>query len=599
MRALTRLRTAFHAQLRLMGYVREFSGAIGAASLLTLLLVATDLLRPWPVKVVLDQVILGQPWDLLPAWLSGPAHRERLLWVSCGAVLVLAVLAGVLAYARDLMLARAGHGAVERLRKDVYRQLLALSLRFHDRQRQGDLLVRLTGDASMMKILLVEGVFALGQELLIVVGVVIVMAWVDLPLTLVAALIVPGVAMLVLHFGRRLKAAARNQRRKEGEIANSVSEALASIPMIQAYGLQDSSVEQLRRRNKRSRKAGLAAARLEAAMGRSTEIAIAVGTAVLLLLGSRGVLSGSMTAGELIVLVSYVRTLFRPMRRIAVRAAKLFKSAAGAERILELLEAPLDLQDAPMAITPAGMNGHLRLRDAEYAYRSEHPVLRGIDLEIRPGERVALCGANGAGKSTLASLLPRLRDVDAGSVEVDGQDVRALDLQWLRRHVAIVFQHPWLLDGSIEDNVRLGAPLADADDVRRAMQIAGVLDFASSLGEGLATRVGEGGRELSGGQRQRIALARALVREPRVLVLDEPTSAVDDVTARRLRETLPGAVAGTTLICITHDEAWIAALDRVIELHAGRVVYDGAARAWLQDQRTRRALAGTSEELSA
>lgn len=565
----------FGAFRRLAPYTLRHPGALVFTGFLTVVSVALQLLRPWPLKVVIDQVILGQPWAFLPQALQGPEQRELLLWVCVGALVFAAVANGVTGYARTVAIARAGNKIVARLRSDLHEHLLTLSLTYHDSQKRGDLLVRLTGDAAMMKTLLIGGVFQLGQEFLTLVGILTIMLILNPPLTLVAGTTVPVVIWLVVRTGKKLKRAAKRQRQKEGEIAATAAEAIDGVAVIQAFALEDRAGGFFRKQARKSSKAGVAAARLEGAMTRSTEVAIAFGTALVLLVGTGQVLGGRLTPGELILLLSYVRSFHKPLRRMSTASAKMLKSAAGAERLLEVLHARADIEGG--ASRPVRSSGELIFGNVTHSYDGGNSrVLDEVDFTVRGGEHIALLGANGSGKSTLASMLPRLRDPLSGAIRLDGVDLREYPLALLRSRVACVFQHSLLFEGSILENVQMGAPEASAGKVHEAMERAGVLRFASVLPGGVETDVGELGRSLSGGQRQRVALARALARDPVVLVLDEPTTGLDPDAIESFRRDLLPALDGLTVVLVTHDLELAAAVERGIVLSNGSMVFDGS-----------------------
>lgn len=570
-----KLAKRFGAFRTLAPYTLRHPGALILTGLLTVVTVALQLLRPWPIKVVIDQVILGQPWGLLPEALQGPEQRGLLLWVCVGVLVFAAVANGVTGYATTVTIARAGNKIVARLRSDLHRHLMALSLMYHDVQKRGDLLVRLTGDAAMMKTLLIGGVFQFAQELLMLLGILVIMLMLNPPLTLVAGTTVPVVIWLVARTGRKLKKAAKRQRQKEGEIAATAAEAIDGVSVIQAFALEERAGAFFRKQARKSSKAGVAAARLEGVMTRSTEIAIAFGTALVLLVGTRQVLAGRLTPGELILLISYVRAFHKPLRRMSTASAKMLKSAAGAERLLEVLNAKPDIVGG--TTIPEESSGAVTFSEVSYAYGEGAPrVLHQVEFEVPAGQHVALLGSNGSGKSTLASMLPRLRDPVSGSIQLDGVDLRAYPLPLLRSRVACVFQQSVLFEGSIEENVRMGAPEATAVKIHEAMERAGVFRFASALPDGIDTDVGELGQSLSGGQRQRVALARALARDPAVLVLDEPSTGLDPDSIEAFRRDLLPALEGLTVLLVTHDVQLAAALERGVVLSEGRVVFDGA-----------------------
>ncbi len=557
---------------RLLPYVRPHRARLAVAAVLTLAYIGVGLLRPWPIKVLIDQVILGKHWGMLPGWLDPGSHPDRLLWVSCLAILVLAGLAGLLGYFRTVLVAVAGQRVVAKLREDLHDRLLQLSLAFHGRQRSGDLLVRIAGDTVMMRQLLVEGLFAVGQELLMVAGVLAVMTVLEPLLALLAALVVPLIVGLMYVYGRRLRATARRQRKKEGQIGAAINESLSAIPVIQAYSLEEQAAKRFASRNRKSLKAGVAGARLEAKLSGWTEVAIATGVTLTLLVGVGKVRAGALSPGELLVVLSYVRALYKPLRKAVTRSSRLFKSAACGERVLKVLDTRPDLE-LPEEPVPLGiLEGELRFENLSFSYPGKGRVLEGLDLRIRPGETVGLYGPNGSGKSTLASFVPRLRDPELGRVLLDGKDLRALDLAELRRAVAVVFQDTLLFDGSLRENLRMGRPEASDEEIERAAEEAGVTEFAARFPDGLETEVGERGVALSGGQRQRIALARALLRDAKVVILDEPTAGLDAKSEANFAERLLRKLRGRTVLLITHDKKLAGRLDRVLRLENGRAV---------------------------
>lgn len=560
-----------HVWRRLGSYLRPWWPRLLAAFGLTVLVVGAELLKPWPLKVVVDQVLLGNDWPLLPDALRGAGNASMLLWVACASVLVLALLSGIGAYFRDLWLADTGQRVIHRVRKSVLERLLEMSVAWHGRWKRGDLLLRLCGDAQSLRLLLVEGVFSLTKESLLVVGTLVVMALLDWKLALVALAVLPLIGLMTAIMGIRLRRAARKQRLKEGELATSVHETLSAVPVIQAYGLEEHARREFARQNRRSNKAGLQATRIEGRLGIGTEVAMAVGTAITLLLGVERVRAGALTPGELLVVLSYVRAFYRPIRKGLNRSAAMVKAAAAGERVLELLDVEPDLPLPAQPVRPEVIRGGVELRNVTFSHDERRPVLAGADLRIEAGEHVALVGENGAGKTSLAMLLPRLRDVQAGSVCIDGHDVRELDLAVLRRSIAIVFQETLLFDASLRENLLASAPEASEERLMEAARLAGVLDVASRLPDGMDTQVGERGAQLSGGERQRVAIARALLRDAAIVILDEPSSGLDAGSEKRLCGSVLDALRGRTVLLITHDPVLAASAHRVVTLRSGRI----------------------------
>ncbi|MFO0983669.1 MAG: ABC transporter ATP-binding protein [Planctomycetota bacterium] len=562
----------------LLPYVRRHRRTLVIALFASLGFVVAEVLKPWPIKVVLDILTnkhhkLRLPFTL-PEMLRGE-DKVPLLLTASAVLVVLAALGGLCGYARTILLATAAQKIMARLRQDVHDRLLSLSLRYHDQNSSGDLLVRLTGDVAAMKDFLVEGLVEVVQQSLMIVAMLAAMLLISPRLTLFTAIILPLLAFVLSHFAARIRQTARKQRKKEGQIAAAAYESLASVAVIQAYGLEPIAQQRFGYQNRKSTKAGLAATRLENSMTRMTETVIAVSVAVLLYLGSRAVAAETMTPGDLVLFVAYVRSLYKPLRVLMARGAKLAKASACGERIVEVLSTQPEISSPPAARATPRLLGEISFEHVGFAY-GELQVLHDVDLRIAPGRVIGLVGENGAGKSTLTSLVPRLRDVTAGRVLIDGQDVRELELGSLRKQIGFVFQKALLFDGTIAENIRLGNPEASAEQVEDAAEHSGVIEFASRLPDGLQTRVGEGGEKLSGGQRQRVALARALVRDPAILILDEPATALDPKAEKLITEHLMQNLRGKTVIMITHRLAALEQVDEVIVLERGRVVQRGS-----------------------
>jgi ATP-binding cassette subfamily B protein len=567
-----RVGRTFHVWTRLLPYLRPHQARLAASLGLCVLAVAGELVKPWPLKLVVDQVLLAQPWPLLPATWQG--DTDLLVGLAIGATLLLAFGSGLCAYWRDVWLARAGQRAVAAVRGDALDAVLAQSLAFHERHRTGDLLVRLCGDAQNLRTLLVDGLFALVREALLVVGTLVVVLLLDWRLALAAIAVLPLLGLASAIASVRLRGAARKQRKKEGELATSAHETLAAVPVIQAYGLEGAAAATFGQQNRKSARAGLAATRIEGKLGVAADVAGALGVAFVLWLGIGSVQDGTLSPGELLVVLAYVRSFYRPIRKGLGRSAAMVKAAAAGERVLDLLDARSAL---PAPLCPRELptpRGAVTLCAVHFAHTNGREVLRGIDLHLPPGEHVVLRGGNGAGKTTLASLLPRLRDPQSGSVLLDGFDLRELALSTVRSAVAVVLQETVLFDGTLRDNVRLGRADASDADVAAACALAGVDTIAARLPQGLDSEVGERGAELSGGERQRVALARALVRDAAVYVFDEPTTGLDAEAEALLATRILPHLRQRTVLLVTHSTSLAHVADRVVQLQDGRIVSD-------------------------
>ena len=565
---------ALYVWRRLFPYLGAYRGRLFAAFSLTTIVVLAELAKPWPLKVVIDQVLGDEPWAILPESMTGKENAGSLALLAGAAVLVFSIITGFASYFRDLWLAETGQKVVNRIRRHALDRMLLMSLRWHEQRRRGDLLLRLVSDASQLRVLLIDGLFSLMREGLLVGGTLVVMLIMDWRIALMAIAVMPAIAIMTSLFGVKLRSAARKQRAKEGDLATSVHETMSAIPVIQAYGLEEQAADAFTKANRKSAKAGLAATRLEGRLGIGAETALALGIGLTLYYGALRVSASDsdLTAGDLLVLLAYVRSFYKPIRKAMQRSSAMIKAAAAGERILHLLDAVPDL---PWLETPqkiAQVRGEITIDHVSFRHGDGRQVLSDASLRIPAGQHVTLVGANGSGKTTLATLLPRLRDVDAGAVRIDGVDVRQLGAQQLRSAVALVFQETVLFDATLRENIVMGRPEASEQEVEAAAKCAGVTVYSDRWADGLETEVGERGAGLSGGERQRVALARALVRNASIIVLDEPTTGLDAANEERLCNEVLVRLRGKTVLLITHNPRVLNAVDRVVRIVDGKLV---------------------------
>ncbi len=534
--------------------------------------------EPWPLKVVFDQVLFHRRAH--GRWMSvfeifGRSPYDLL--AAAGIVLAIAgLIRGVAYYYEDYLLSSAAQEIVYGIRSRLYRHLHALPVSFHRSRPIGDTLVRLSSDIVLLRDMLVDSIVNLGTGVILLVLMVAIMLVVDPVLTAVSVLVIPLVALLGTLYGRRIRVNSRRQRKREGQVAAVMHEALSAMDVVQLHGATEREQERFHEINRRSLKQGVRAARLEARMNRGVELALAGGTVVVLWVGAVRALRGAITPGELIVFVSYLRAAYRPLRRASKTVQRSAKALAAAERIVEVLETEPEVRDAPDARPAPPLSGRIAFDAVTFAYRpGEAPVLRDVSLTIEPGAKIAIVGANGSGKSTLVSLLPRLFDPVAGRVTIDDFDVRSFTLESLREQVTVVQQESVLFGLSVAENIRYGRPSATDDEVRAAAAAAGLDDVVEPLPLGYDTVLTERGSSLSGGQRQLLAIARALVRRSPILVLDEPTTSLDTVNQARVVEALRELIRSTTTVLITHDMRLVREATEIVVLDDGRVVGRG------------------------
>ena len=547
---------------RFWPYARPQRRLIGVAVALT---VVSSLLAAISIgffKVLVDRVLV--PRDLSAFW-----------WVALGYT-ALTLLAGAVGFGRRTVGALAGERFVLSLRRAVFDRLQLLSPAFFEQRRLGDLIARMTGDIKAIERLVVSGVFLAVSYVLRIVFFTVALFILQWRLALASMVAVPLFAWLARRFSRRIREATREQTRRSGALTAVVEESLANMPLVQAYNRQHTEADRLDEQNLARFRARMAATRLRAAFTPLVDLTELAGTLVVAGLGTYELARGSLTLGGLLAFAAYLTQLYSPVRRLGQLANTAYAASAGAERVLELLDTRPTITDRPRARRLGRVRGAVRFDRVGFGYPgSDRPALRDVSFTAEPGQVVALVGASGAGKSSVLRLLLRFHDPVSGSVRIDGHDLRDVHTASLRANIAVLLQETLVFDGTIADNIAYGRPDADRADVQRAARAADVDGFASALPDGYDTVVGQRGRRLSGGQRQRLAIARAMIRDAPVLVLDEPTTGLDGPSARRVLDPLRRLMADRTTVLISHDLTTTRDADTVLVLSEGRVVETG------------------------
>ncbi len=533
--------------------------------------VALRLLEPWPLKYVLDAVIAAAGADLRT---PQPAELRTVLIVATVALVAVVVLRAVAAYLMTILFALAGNRVLTRVRAELYAHLHTLSMAYHDKARTGDLVTRVTGDVGRLQEVTVTAALPLAGNVVTLAGMLVVVAVLDWQLALLVLLVFPVFLVTSVRLTRRISTVSRSQRQAEGALASLATESLGSMQVVQAYSLENQMQQTFGGSNAKSLRDGVKAKKLSAGLERKTDVLVGLASALVLYVGALRVLAGELTPGELVVFLTYLKTAFKPMRDLAKYTGRIAKAAASGERIVDVLDTRPDITDRSWARPAGGFRGDVRFEGVQLSYEPGHPVLRGLDLWVPAGERIAVVGASGAGKSTLVSLLTRLRDPDDGRVLVDGHDLRDLTVESVRRQVAIVLQESVLFAGTVRDNIAFGRPDATSEQIEDAARLAEAHKFVLALPDGYDTVIGERGSTLSGGQRQRIAIARAAIRDAAIVVLDEALTGLDQDTEREVVQALARLTEGRTTFVITHDLDAAAGADRIVFLQDGVVVDD-------------------------
>lgn len=560
-----------------LGHLREArrSLALAAASMLGYTL--TDLLAPWPLKLIVDHVLLGQPLPSALAPLQALVGTNKPLAATLLAllILVIAALRGLCTYSQIYLTSRISYQITYALQRRLFVHLQRLSLAYHSRARVGELLTKVTSDTKTLKDVFGDSALSLASELLTLVGMFAVMFLLDWRLSLLVLATFPLLAGALFYLFRKIKRSARSQRKLEGAIAARISESLSSIALVQAFGRERYEREQFTSASEHTLEESIRTARLEAAATRTVEIISAAGVCAVVLFGALQALGGSLTPGELLIFATYVSSMYKPIRNMAKLSLRFSKAAVSAERIAEILATEPDVADRPFAVPASSLRGRIEFRDVGFGYGDGKRALHRLSFSIPAGQRVALVGASGAGKSTIVNLLLRFYDPASGTVLVDGVDLRDYQRESLRQQIGVVLQDTILFAASVRENIAYGKPDASAAEIEQAARLAQAHEFISALPNGYDTPIGERGATLSGGQRQRISLARALLKHPAILILDEPTSAVDAEAAAQIQATISSIQQGRTTLMIAHQFTALDGFDQILVLRDGALAEQG------------------------
>ena len=562
--------------------VRPYWLQLAGAFVAMLVASAAELLEPWPLKIIFDYVITAKalpPW--LAAWPALASSRTRLLDVAAVAVIAVALLSAISTFAQKYLATTVGQRVMHDLRQMLYHHVQRLSLSFFARRRTGDMVVRLTSDIDAAQDFISSIFLGMVFDVLTLVGMLVAMLYLDWRFTLIALSIAPVLFAVIYRMTRRIKRAAREVKRKESELASVVQESISSMRVVKAFGREEYEERRLDKESLESIDAALRARTVKATLVPMVDVIVAIGTCLVLVVGVRMVLGEQLTAGTLLVFVAYLGKMYKPMRDLSKMTDTVSKALVSFERIGELMETSAQVQDAAEARPAPAFRGRIEFVDVRFSYAPEQPVLIGVNAVIEPGEVVAIVGATGAGKSTLLGLLPRFFDPIAGAVRIDGSDVRQYTLKSLRDQISLVLQESVLFRGTVSQNIAYGRPDAARADIVAAAQQAGAHDFIEQLPLGYDTIIGERGDTLSGGQRQLIAIARAVIRNAPILILDEPSASLDAESEGRVFAALSHLTAGKTSLMISHRLSTVRRADRILVLEDGVIVESGTHEALL------------------
>jgi len=534
---------------------------------------AVELLKPWPLKIIIDNVLGGKPvaWSWVVHW-----SRDQLLMAACLALVSIYIVLGLLNLINNHTTIRIGQSMVNDLRGKLYNHLQRLSLAFHNQRQVGDLLYRVTADTYSIQTLTMNGVFPILTSLVLLVGMTIVMLSIDWVLTALALGVCPLLYLTISTMSTHINRAAVAAHERESAIYSLVQRGISAIRVVQAFTKEEEEHRRFMAASKESLMANLRMYDLQGLYSAVVNVVIAVGTALVVWVGARHVMDGSLTVGDLVVFTAYLASLYGPINTISQTLGLIEGGKAGFGRVYEILGVERDLPEGKRVVAPGSVRGDIVYDNVSFGYDSTQPVLRNINLHIPPGQTVAIVGPSGAGKSTLVSLLPRFYDPRAGRVLIDGIDAREFTLTSLRQQVAMVLQPPLVFPVTIRENIAYGRHDASFEDVEQAARLARIHDKVMQLPEGYETVVGEQGATLSEGERQRITIARAILRNAPILILDEPTSSVDAETEALIMQGFEQLMKGRTTFIIAHRLSTVRNADVILVVRGGQVVEQGS-----------------------
>ncbi len=564
---------------RVLSYYRPFFGRSALAMLLSFVGIALSLLKPWPFKIIIDNVIprftggAKTPFPFHQSWWQHDA--KTLVFFLCLVLVAIQLIWSLLTWATSYIFVKVGLQALLKLRTDLYSHLQRLSLKFHDARRSADSSFRVAYDSQSIQTIFNRGFTNIIGSVITLVTTFVVMWKMDWQLSLLSLIVVPALLATILIFGKRIRTQSTSIQEVESAVLVQVQEGLSSIRMVHAFGREDYEVHQFHAQAAQSLRANLrmTLTNMNSALVIST--LMVVSTAAIYYMGTLHVLNGTLTLGSLIVFSTYILMLYSPLEQLTYTAWAMEGATAGAQRCFEVLDRPDDVADAPAAVEITETAGAIDFHDISFGYKDEREILHGINLRIAPNQIMAIVGGTGAGKSTLLSLVPRFYDPSAGSVTLDGRNLKMITKKSLRAQIGIVLQDTLLFSTTIRENIAYGRPEATEDEIVDAARRAQADDFIRQMPDGYSSQVGERGGHLSVGQRQRIGIARAFLKNAPILLLDEPTSALDPGTEAAIMSTIKELMKGRTTLIVTHRLGTIHRVNTIVVLKDGQIVEQG------------------------
>ena len=546
---------------RILSYIKPYLHVLLAALVCTMLAAAGNLYLPWIFRDMIDKVL--------------SAKDAYMLNVISASIVVIFLLRGIFLYGQNYLMSYVGQHVIIDIRGEVFRKLQRLSMSFYDKNKTGTIMSYVTNDVNALQGAMVDNTIELVTESIILIGSICAMTYLDWKLTLFTILTFPVVLYFMNFFGKKIRRSGGMIQEAAADITSVLQEAVSSARIVKSFVREQYEIDRFERENEANLKANLKNAKYMATLTPTIEFVAALGVTMILWFGGHNVIDGETTAGSLVAFLAYAVNISNPVKRITRVTGNIQRALAAAQRVIDVLDLPEEVQNLPDAKALPAVTGSVCFEHVTFSYNEGDEILHDLSFAVKPGQAIGLVGPSGAGKSTIASLLPRFYDCDAGAIRIDGTDINHVTLDSLRQQVGIVPQETILFNGTVYDNILYGRLDATKDEIEAAAKAANAHDFIMELPEGYNTMLGDRGVNISGGQRQRIAIARAILKDPRILVLDEATSALDTESERLVQEALNRLMVGRTSIIIAHRLSTIKNADRILVLDKGKLAEDG------------------------
>lgn len=547
--------------LRALLYVKPYLFRAMCAGICTIIAAGGTAYLPWVIKDMVDQVLRDK-------------NTEMLNYIALS-IVVIFVIRGIAFYGQSYLMSYVGQRVIIDIRRAVFTKLQRLSMSFYDKNKTGTIMSYVTNDVSALQGALVDNVVEMITESVILIASIVMMIYLDWKLFLVTFGTFPFVLGFIDIFGKRIRKSGSRIQEAAADITSVLQETVSSARVIKSFVRENYEVARFDKENMNNFRANMKNAQLMATLTPTIEFVAAIGVTIILWYGGNSVINGEITAGSLVAFLTYAVNISNPIKRLSRVIGNIQKALAAAQRVFDVLDLPETIKDAENAKLLPPAKGQVSFKNVSFSYNPGEQVISNISFDVKPGQMIAFVGPSGAGKSTVASLLPRFYDVDKGSITIDGEDLRGVTLDSLREQVGIVPQETVLFNGTVYDNILYGRLDATKEEVEAAAKAANAHNFIMELPQGYETRLGDRGMNISGGQRQRISIARAILKNPQILILDEATSALDTESERVVQEALDRLMVGRTSFVIAHRLSTIKNADRIMVLEKGQLVEQG------------------------